>query len=223
MDLFDSRALRYTDSFGQRFMRAGRYPYDLRSAAWGGLRRPSPRFVIDVSEERTGDKMTQHDVRVSLEGGALVADPPELSVSVGDMVLFATRDAKAPPFVVVGEKDFFSSGALSTEAGYAHAFGLPGEYEWVDANGSPLHGTVRVATPEEEGQRDRDAWMAQLSKGTLIMVEGDKCEPSEVDILTGQTVFWVVTRAPGVSITDARLLQISKQARIEELRRRNKA
>jgi plastocyanin len=210
VDLFDSRALRYTDSFGQRFMRSGRYPYDLRSAAWGGLRRPGPRFVIDVSKERTRDRMTQHDVRVLVEGNGLVADPPELSVGVGDMVLFATRVANAPPFVVLGEQDFFSSAALSTEAGYAHAFGVPGEYRWVDANGSRLHGTVRVTTPEENEERDRDAWLGALSKGTLIMIEGDECDPREVDIVTGQTVFWAVTKAPGVSITDARLLQLSE-------------
>jgi hypothetical protein len=35
------------------------------------------------------------------------------------------------------------------------------------------------------------------------MITGTKAEPAEVEIVVGQTVYFAVTKAPGISISDA--------------------
>ena len=50
-------------------------------------------------------------------------------------------------------------------------------------------------------------WVEGLSRGTLIQVVGEKAEPSKVKIVAGQTVFWAVEKAAGISITDSRLVR----------------
>ncbi|HEV8560204.1 MAG TPA: hypothetical protein VGR06_28045 [Actinophytocola sp.] len=39
-----------------------------------------------------------------------------------------------------------------------------------------------------------------------MIAQGD-VEPAEVDIVTGQTVFFIVVSGPGITITDARLVE----------------
>ena len=38
------------------------------------------------------------------------------------------------------------------------------------------------------------------------MIAGERAEPREIDIVTGQTVFFAITKGPGISITDQRVL-----------------
>ena len=45
-----------------------------------------------------------------------------------------------------------------------------------------------------------------LKKGTVVMVTEGKAQPREVQIMTGQTVFFAIPKGPGISITDERLL-----------------
>jgi hypothetical protein len=92
---------------------------------------------------------------------------------------------------------------------FTHAFGLPGEYAWADANGSRLRGVVRVVPPRLESRTAagrRAEWQRALGQGTMILVRGETAEPAEVEVVVGQTVFWAVQDAPGVSITDVALL-----------------
>lgn len=206
MDTFDSRVLRNTDCFGQRFSRPGTYRYAITRAALGGLSFEAP-FSITVGRGGGGGETGQHHVAVRLDGHHLVADPPELKVSVGDFVMWHAPDPTTPPYAVQGEKDFFSSTALRSEAGYSHAFGLPGEYEWRDANGGGPRGVVRVQEVRADTPEARRAWVERLRKGTLVMVNGDSAEPAIVDVVVGQTVFWIVGKAAGVTVTDARLLR----------------
>jgi len=215
VDTFDSRMLRNTDCYGQRFSRPGTYRYAITRAALGGLSFEAP-FIVKVG--RCGGKPQQHHVAVRLEGHHRVADPPELAVSVGDYVMWNAPDPKTPPYVVEGEKGFFSSSALRSEAGYSHAFGLPGEYEWRDANGGP-RGVVRVAAVTADTPEARRKWVERLRKGTLVMVNGDSADPKSVDIVVGQTVFWVIGKTEGVTITDARLLQDVREEPVQEPQR----
>lgn len=200
---FDSRALDFTDSYGQRFMREGTYRYDVVTAGCGGLSAEFP-YSIEVA---SGDgEMTQHTVMLKSEKGALRPDPAELRVTTGDLVTWACREPSAPVFEVIGERDFFSSARLVNESGYAHAFGTAGEYTWVDAYGSGLHGTVVVVDPVCNSKEELTSWQARLAIGELVMITGAEADPAQVEILTGQTVYFAVTKGPGVSISDSRLI-----------------
>jgi plastocyanin len=200
---FDSRALSFTDAYGQRFMRVGTYRYDVVTAGCGGLSADYP-YSVEVSE---GDEeMTQHTVMLSRQKGGLRPDPPELSITVGDLVTWACREPSAPVFEVTGDHDFFSSARLVNESGYAHAFGTAGDYTWVDAYGSGLGGVVRVVDPECRSKEEFAAWQNRLAIGELVMIAGTEADPAEVEIMTGQTVYFAVTKAPGISISDTRLI-----------------
>jgi hypothetical protein len=114
-------------------------------------------------------------------------------------------------FAVRGQmgEEFVSSASLRTESVFTHAFGLPGTYEWADANGSGLRGQVRVGTPRAAAGHQE--WLSRLGEGTLIHVRGDQAEPDSIDILAGQTVVWAIEDAPGVSITDTSLIAARAQ------------
>jgi plastocyanin len=202
-DNFDSRALGFTDAYGQRFMRVGTYRYDVVTAGCGGL-SPDYPYKVEVSEGK--EEMTQHTVMLKSEKGKLRPNPGKLSITVGDLVTWACREPSAPVFEVAGDKEFFSSARLVNESGYAHAFGTAGEYPWVDAYGSGLQGTVRVVDPECNSREELAAWQDRLAIGELVMITGNEADPNEVEIVTGQTVYFAVTKAPGISISDARLV-----------------
>jgi plastocyanin len=205
MDTLDSRALRFTDCYAQRFMKAGHYPYAV-VPVMGACLSPDRPFAVHVQDSGDKHPMRQHNVTVRYRDRAFVADPDTLTIAAGDLVLWNCPDTKAIPFTVVGEKPFFSSEKLVNESGYSHAFGLADRYEWVDAYGSGASGVIRVRDAGCKSADDVQRWQAQLRKGTLVTISGSSAEPREVDIVTGQTVFFIVTKGPGISITDRRLL-----------------
>jgi plastocyanin len=204
MDTLDSRALRFTDCYAQRFMKPGRYAYNVVPVMGACLNADRP-FVIEVHESHE-KRMRQHNVTVRFRARQFIAEPDTVTIAAGDLVLWNCPDTKAIPFTVVGEKEFFSSDRLVNESGYSHAFGLPDRYEWVDAYGSGASGVVRVSNAACQTPDDVRRWQTQLSSGTLVTITGSTAEPREVDIVTGQTVFFIVTKGPGISITDRRLL-----------------
>ncbi|MCB1997460.1 MAG: hypothetical protein KDG57_16575, partial [Rhodoferax sp.] len=59
LDTLDSRVLRLTDAYGQRFMREGTYAWAALPAGGGMLSIDRP-FSIDVGPRRSDGKMTQH-------------------------------------------------------------------------------------------------------------------------------------------------------------------
>ena len=205
IDSFDSRALRNTDCYGQRFMRAGTYRYDLVHAAWAPATSEHP-YQVRVTAAKDAERgMQQHTVLVRADGNRFRPDTETVRVDVGDLVVWHCPDAAGTPFAVVGDKAFFGNAALVNESGFSHAFSAAGEYPWVDAHGSQLGGVVRVKDPACGDMDDFRSWQRQLSKGALVMITGSSAEPAEVEILTGQTVYFAVVKAGGVSVTDARL------------------
>jgi hypothetical protein len=106
----------------------------------------------------------------------------------------------------MGDREFFSSARLVNESGYAHAFGIAGEYSWADAYGSGLQGTVKVVDPVCSSKEELAQWQDRLAIGELVMITGNEADPAEVEIMTGQTVYFAVTKAPGISISDSRLI-----------------
>jgi plastocyanin len=210
-DQLDSRALRLTDCFGQRFMRPGEYRYALAASGAGDAVDELP-FVVRAVETTTKGKpvaptgIGQTTLDVHWDGRRFVPDRPDVTVQVGDMVMWHGSDLAGRPFVVRGEKEFFASDRLLNESGYSHVFSAPGAYTWADAYGSGLRGVVHVALPAVRTQEDVAKWRSRLATGTVVTIAGDKAEPAEVKVVLGQTVFFVVTKGSGISITDTDLL-----------------
>ena len=122
-------------------------------------------------------------------------------------MLWSTNDQSTPGFSVSGhsEKDSFNSAALAREALYSHAFGSPEEIEWGDMNGHGLGGKISVKMPATKTASDMDSFKELLTTGTVVTIRGGKAEPAQVSVLVGQTVFFAVEKAEGVTITDRRL------------------
>ncbi len=214
----DSRALRNTDCYGQRFMKPGTYPYTLVPAGGAGASTDFP-FVVEVVEKTSKRDGEMHQTAVtvrfvkerhgecceerSASPGRFVPDQERVTVEAGDMVLWNSPDAAARPFAVEGQKAFLGSTALTNECGYTHVFTTPGEHEYADANGSGLRGVVRVKDPQPRTREDLRAWQARLGEGALVMISDNRPEPAELEIVLGQTVFFAVVKGPGVTITEA--------------------
>ena len=217
----DSRALRNTDCFGQRFMKPGTYTYALVPAGGAAANGDFPH-VVEVVEKSSKRDQDMHQTTVTVrfvkerhgdccdervsDPGRFVPDEERVTIEAGDMVVWNSPDAATRPFAVDGSKEFFSSTALTNECGYTHVFMTPGEHEYVDAHGSGLRGVVRVADPKPRTQEDLRAWQSRLGEGTLVMISDGRPEPAEVDIMLGQTVFFAIVKGPGVTITDAALV-----------------
>ncbi|HEX3231085.1 MAG TPA: hypothetical protein VHQ95_19055 [Pyrinomonadaceae bacterium] len=210
LNILDSRALQRADCYGQRFMKAGDYPYNI-VPAHGALISTDRPFMVRVRDGGTKSGMKQHDLPIKSCAGRFEVPDPELVIDVGDMVLWNCNDPKALPYTVVGDHEFFRSNRLVNESGFSHAFGTAGDYHWIDAHGSGASGVVRVRDPGCKDEEDLKRWRQTVAKGTLVTISDRNVEPSEVEILTGQTVFFLVTKGPGISITDARLLNRSAE------------
>ena len=213
MDTLDSRALRFTDCYAQRFMKTGTYAYNVLPVMGHCVSFERP-FAIHVEDAGANAKMKQHSLVVKFAAGKFSVDQGDLSIAAGDLVLWNCPDTKAVPYTVVGEKEFFASYRLVNEGGYSHAFGSAGEYQWRDAYGSGVSGVVRIKDPGCNDTGDFQRWQKLLSKGTLVTISESSAEPREVDVFTGQTVFFIVTKGPGISITDRRLLPASDRKAI---------
>lgn len=205
MSTFDSRALTYVDTFGQRFGQPDRIRYRLASAAV--LCQPAGDdlpFELDVAEGNGGK---QHNVTVRVKGPQLVADPPKLSITAGDVVLWHSL-ASTPGYAVQGKgkSTTFDSSSLTSETLFTHAFGVEGEFEWTDAIDGAVSGRVNVSTLDSGDPKQCAKWTRALQRGTVVVIEGKRAEPAAVDILVGQTVFFAVAAAKGITITDVELL-----------------
>jgi plastocyanin len=202
----DSRALGRADCYAQRFMRAGDYRYNVVPGHAQSLSTDYP-FVVHVKDKHEGKaerKMAQHTLRVTSDGKGFSVSPATLTIALGDMVVW--NGGGAIPFAVVGEQAFFNSHRMVNECGFSHAFGKAGEYHWQDAFGSKLSGVVRVRDPDCAKDKDLRKWRAALAEGSLVTIADGKADRTEIDILTGQTVFFAIVTTPGISITDGRLL-----------------
>lgn len=206
MNTLDSRLLHFTDCFAHRFAAAGTFRYDVSPLPSVLLRRRDEDEAAPEVVVRPGDEggQRQHHVTVSVVRGQLTVAPRRLEISEGDLVCWSADRSVRTGFVVRGRINdaTIDSAELHHESVFTHAFGIAGDIEWVDAHGSKLRGRVRVVHPGEQDQR-RAGWASAIGQGTLIHVRGEQAEPAEVEILVGQTVFWAIEDAPGITITDA--------------------
>ena len=208
MDTLDSRILGYVDCFARRFAKAGSVRYGITSASVRCDLHDDDAFVIEVRERREpGEEGAQHDVTVKMKGGRFSVDPAKLSIEAGDVVMWHGASSAVPGFIVQGQAgdQRFSSASLDAESLFTHAFGVPGTYEWGDTGQSDIGGRIVVKDLDTESKEDCEKWMRALSQGALVTIKG-RAEPQQVEIVTGQTVFFAVVDAPGITITDQRLV-----------------
>ena len=209
LNQLDSRAIGRASCFAQRFMRPGTYAYNVVAGHGAALNASYP-FVIQVEDGKKGE-MTQHNVVVRQGDGGLTVDQPKLKIRTGDLVLWSGLGSLSVAFAVVGERDFFSSARMTNECGYSHAFGTEGEYRWRDAHGSGLGGVVRVRNPKAADAKGLAKWREQLAQGSTVMIQNGKVDRAEIEVLTGQTVFFAIVTGPGISVTDERLLPAAER------------
>ena len=206
IDTFDSRVLRRADGYGQRFIHPGSYRYALVPAGLTPV-TAGHRYLVDVVPSADAEtSMRQHNIVVTVDGTRFKPDKDAVTIKEGDLVMWNCPHATTTPFAVIGDESFFDSSILSNECGFSHAFGSPGVYRWTDANGSGIGGVVRVINPECSTPDDFRQWRQSLTTGTLVMIADGHAEPDEIEIVTGQTVYFAVMTGPGITITDARAL-----------------
>ncbi len=218
--MFDSSALTLVNCFGQRFPAVETFPYRLvQTGAANALASAYP-FTIKVMPSQGGEAQ-QHDVVVTNGDGGLVADPAELTIAAGDVVLWNSPDPSIPGFAVqvslppvpamrnlflaidpsrAAKIDSTGSAQMHNNAVFTHAFGLPGDYPWMDANGGKAAGVIHVRNPTIKTDADRQAWLDQLAEGVGITIRADSVDKPEVDIIAGQTVVWSISSSFGIRI-----------------------
>lgn len=214
----DSRVLRQADCYGQRFMREGSYRWAALPAGGGAIDDARP-FVIDVVARKSDGRMAQHDVVLQWRARQFTTEAVKLRIEVGDVVLWHCGDAAAPGWEIVGDQPFFGSARLVNECGYSHAFGLPGRHEWVDANGSGLHGVIDVQPVHCGDAKALARWREQVASAALVMIQDGKVQSPELKIVVGQRVYFAVVTGPGVTITDRRLVVDTRSACDDAARR----
>jgi len=205
----DSRALYRTDCYGQRFDKPGKYEYAI-VPAFGAILSTTRPFSVIVKEGTGKANGTQHDVTVSARKGKFSIRTPELVIAVGDSVLWNCGQGDATPFALVSDHDFFNSHRMSGGCVYTHAFGTPGEVYWADAYGSGLRGKVRVKDPCCKTEADVKRWQQILGEGHAVTIADGRADPAELEVVCGQTVFFLVKSGTGVSITDVSVLKESR-------------
>ena len=92
LDVIDSRALRPTDCYGQRFMRPGTYYYHVLPTGGQHINHERP-YVVRVSDRK--DKtavMQQLTLTVAWNGRELRPNDLDVSISTGDLVVWNCPD-----------------------------------------------------------------------------------------------------------------------------------
>lgn len=231
--MFDSGALTIIDCYVQLFPVMGTFAYRLVEP--GVMREKALEYPFTVIvQAATGGDPKQQDITVKQSGEGLVADPGEVTVHAGDAVLWHTPDAGIQGFGVeirlpddkgiraqalevepdqAASFDVTGSLAMHNNAFFSHAFGLPGDYRWVDLNGSDVGGIIHVRTMEIKTDQDQKAWLDKLEEGTLIVIQGGGVDNPDIEILAGQTVAWSIHSAPGMRISVAPPINIERQTR----------
>lgn len=214
MQTLDSRNLGTLNCYAQKITGSGELMIEAGRASTGFL-APTPERAVKKKvkalpanrrRERKGGK--QHVVPLKFQDNEFSLDMDRIEVQEGDTILFHVAERKLPRFAVrgtIGDVSF-SSTELKDQAVFTHAFGLPGRYEWTDANGSGVGGVINVRNEPGEGKKGAERAMKRMSEGALVHIVGKKVEPRELTISTGQTVFFAVEQTDGITITDVTLL-----------------
>src|SRR6267378_3398011 len=102
INTLDSRALQFADCYGQRFMKAGDYKYNI-VPAYGALISSDRPFLVSVRDTDAKARMKQHNVQIKSGVGKFRIPDEKIVINVGDMVLWNCSDLDAPPYAIVGD------------------------------------------------------------------------------------------------------------------------
>lgn len=209
MYILDSRVISPVARFAQCFTQPGLYRYGFAPLVLGRANTANMPFTINV--KATGEPKRagkQHDVIIGQDCGRLTPDRAELDIEVNDLVSWSACDTSTPGYSVSGysETHSFNSAAMTVGAIYVHAFGSAGDFDWKDANGHSLSGQVRVTMPPATTAQEMEAYRDRLAKPAVVVINGEKAEPSKVEIVVGGVVYFIVEHAEGITITDCRLI-----------------
>ena len=198
----DSRALRHTDCYGQRFMKPGTYSYALVPAGGVGIRGPPVRrrrhressnrqdmhqttVTVRFVKERHGDCCEEQTSTPC----CFVPDQERVIVEVGDMVVWNSPDAATRPFAVEGQQEFFPSQRVD--------HGVRGTPTCSLTPGDPrVRRRPRLRAPRSRAggrppadQKALLAWQSLVGEDPGHAAVGDSGpEPAEVEIMMGQNL-----------------------------------
>jgi len=204
MDFLNSQHLTAQDGYLHVFRQPGVYRYgigriDTEFDATGG----EADFVIEVTEgaSQPGDGV-QYEVVVRWDAATrqLIPEPARLSLATNDFVLWRVEGATPgfPPYRVRGlgpDQRAFDSRSLGQHDVFTHLFMTPGEYRYsVLGKGQ---GSVSVRdhrqVPPEVAER-------LAAEAPLVSITGLQPDPPRVEIITGQTVIWLVVQGDQATI-----------------------
>jgi plastocyanin len=202
MDVFDSRRLTNQDSFGQLFPQPGTYEYFVTAAP--GTMRPSHERGFRLSVQGAGVRKgegSQHLVLVYWDEQArqYTVDQPELEITPNDHVTWhCERMTGSPPFAVRGEgdKSSFNSASLGPHAAFMHFFLTAGTYAYA-VNGSGEY-FVEVI---DHRKLDGEVYSKRAADAPLVMISQGRPDKAHIEIVTGQTVIWMVEEERDVFIS----------------------
>lgn len=208
MNSLDSRVIGFGDCYSRVLSQSGRLKYAVVAASGVDLPIDDEAFEIKIKKRSGKKQQKQHVLMVRRSKSGFKVDQPKLEVTEGDVVTWHAANARTPGFAIRGKhgRRDFDSACLDESVVFTHAFGSPGDYHWIDAHGRKIGGVVKVRSPEKKGKSAQRAWLKQLGEGVVVQIKEDKVSPAKVSLVTGQTVFWAIDKAPGISITDRRLL-----------------
>jgi plastocyanin len=206
----DSRLLNYGECYAMKFTQCGKAIYRVQPIGGMCLANKDNFFSILVRESsRKQGNEQQHTITIKRKGTQLYANPEHITIDENDVVLWHTDDPSVNTFAISSDSESeidFNSARMDQYSVYSHAFGTPGKYCWTDAYGADISGTIEVSSPECTNKESQEKWLNGLGQENLVVINGNKVNPESMQITTGQTVIWAIEKAPGISITDARLL-----------------
>lgn len=215
MNLLDSRVLTSYNCYIQKVLGKGELVLDARVASAGFApiaEKPLLRTKVKAAtaagrrDRRSGKQL---NVPLAFSSDRFTITLDDIAVDEGDALLFHLPQRKVPSFSIRGRADGheFTSVALEDQAVFTHPFGIAGDFEWGDANGSGVGGVVHVVDDPADGIKGAERSIKHMSEGVLVHIVGKKVEPEEITIATGQTVFFAVEETKGITITDRSLLR----------------
>jgi plastocyanin len=216
MNNLDSRALRYGNRFSHQFKNEGTYEYTITIGKQKDKGDFSGKFEVVVQPRPASPHSdpVQKIVTIGLSELQVAIDPSDgvnqTIIKVDDVITWLTNDNGLPGITIIASGGAFNSEAMTDKVGYSHTFGLPGIFDWIDANhgdAPEVLGRVTVVQPQMLTAEHRTAWFAKLKEDTpVIKINKKNVDPKELSIHVGQTVVWQIQSASGISITDKRLI-----------------
>ena len=201
MDFLDSRHLTNHDGFVQLFPAADVFEYFVTSVPAGMTPQHEPKFHLEVKAggAKKGEGK-QHGVKVVWDAAAMhyVAHPSRLEIAQNDYVAWhCERMVGSPPYSVRGrgQHGSFSSASLGPHAAFIHFFLQAGRYTY-QVNGAGAF----VVEVLDHRKMDPEVHAKRAAGAPLVKIVRGRPDQSEVEIVAGQNVVWLIDEEQHVTI-----------------------